>query len=253
MNILQSLLSNPITFSILHYSARPHFVELGLESNAYGCNQPLVRRSAWALVQSLAYPCSGELLPVREFGLPTDPIYCFIGEPTLKPCLASICAYILGSAWVEPDPTVRASMWIPLLTFLRGELPTSVCLFPQCHDFGFFEDVPEAWTLAANWNPARAVTDNRMRTISPTIEDDGDSSGSSEDGQVDQSYENHNEHNEPKQDEDTHSNKPQPSVDSWPYREFLQFLQLGCRGSPVQGYPTVVVILATIPPEVRLN
>ena len=36
------------------------------------------------------------------------------------------------------------------------------------------------------------------------------------------------------------------------YQEFLQFLELGCSGSPIQGYPTVVIILSTIPPSVRL-
>ena len=35
------------------------------------------------------------------------------------------------------------------------------------------------------------------------------------------------------------------------YVEFLQFLQLGCSGSPLQGYPTVMIILSTIPSSVR--
>lgn len=34
------------------------------------------------------------------------------------------------------------------------------------------------------------------------------------------------------------------------YDSFLRFLQLGCGGSPIQGYSTLVVILSTIPPEV---
>lgn len=34
------------------------------------------------------------------------------------------------------------------------------------------------------------------------------------------------------------------------YQEFLQFLELGCSGAPIQGYPTVVIILSTIPPSV---
>ena len=34
------------------------------------------------------------------------------------------------------------------------------------------------------------------------------------------------------------------------YTEFLQFLELGCSGSPTQGYPTVVIILSTIPQTV---
>lgn len=36
------------------------------------------------------------------------------------------------------------------------------------------------------------------------------------------------------------------------YDEFLQFLQLGCSGSPIQGYPTVVIIISTIPSSVSL-
>lgn len=48
----------------------------------------------------------------------------------------------------------------------------------------------------------------------------------------------------------------QPQIDSLPrhtaaYSEFLQFLELGCSGSPTQGYPTIVVILSTIPSSVR--
>lgn len=35
------------------------------------------------------------------------------------------------------------------------------------------------------------------------------------------------------------------------YDNFLRFLELGCGGSPSQGYPTLVVILSTIPNEVR--
>lgn len=34
------------------------------------------------------------------------------------------------------------------------------------------------------------------------------------------------------------------------YREFLQFLELGCAGSPISGYPTVLVALSTIPSSV---
>ena len=34
------------------------------------------------------------------------------------------------------------------------------------------------------------------------------------------------------------------------YQEFLRFLELGCFGSPSQGYPTIVIILSTIPSPV---
>ena len=48
----------------------------------------------------------------------------------------------------------------------------------------------------------------------------------------------------------TPSSLPQ-NQSSQVYREFLQFLQLGCSGSPLQGYPTVMIILSTIPSSVR--
>ena len=48
----------------------------------------------------------------------------------------------------------------------------------------------------------------------------------------------------------TSSSLPQKQA-SQAYLEFLQFLQLGCSGSPLQGYPTVMIILSTIPSSVR--
>ena len=35
------------------------------------------------------------------------------------------------------------------------------------------------------------------------------------------------------------------------FKEFLQFLELGCSGVPVQEYPTVVIVLSTMPSSVR--
>lgn len=37
------------------------------------------------------------------------------------------------------------------------------------------------------------------------------------------------------------------------FPQFLQFLELGCGGSPIQGYPTVVVILSTLPSSVSAS
>ncbi|KAJ2912917.1 hypothetical protein MD484_g7503, partial [Candolleomyces efflorescens] len=52
------------------------------------------------------------------------------------------------------------------------------------------------------------------------------------------------------ENEDDEDVKSKPTGVSAAYQEFLQFLQLGCSGSPVQGYPTVVVVLSTIPSTV---
>ncbi|KAG8943606.1 listerin E3 ubiquitin protein ligase 1 [Tulasnella sp. 424] len=47
------------------------------------------------------------------------------------------------------------------------------------------------------------------------------------------------------------SHQAPPSTNSnMAYTEFLDFLKLGCGGSPVQGYPVVLVALSTIPEEV---
>ena len=56
----------------------------------------------------------------------------------------------------------------------------------------------------------------------------------------------------------THTDSPEdgqagshPEGRSEAYNEFLQFLQLGCYGSPAQGYPVIVIVLSTIPITVR--
>ncbi|KAG8972288.1 hypothetical protein FRB90_010262, partial [Tulasnella sp. 427] len=41
-----------------------------------------------------------------------------------------------------------------------------------------------------------------------------------------------------------------PTARNVAYTEFLDFLKLGCGGSPVQGYPVVLIALSTIPEEI---
>jgi len=48
----------------------------------------------------------------------------------------------------------------------------------------------------------------------------------------------------------TYECPPETIKPSLAYQDFLQFLQLGCSGSPVEGYPTVVITLSTIPSSV---
>lgn len=80
----------------------------------------MVRRAAWAVVQSLAVPCRGMTIRnqprIRALYLrDTD-------EESLAPYLPYLCRYVLDAAWLEPDPNVRLSMWEPLLTFLTSTL-----------------------------------------------------------------------------------------------------------------------------------
>lgn len=41
---------------------------------------------------------------------------------------------------------------------------------------------------------------------------------------------------------------PQPR--SAAYAEFLHFLELGCSGSPADGYPSVLIVISTLPSSV---
>lgn len=59
------------------------------------------------------------------------------------------------------------------------------------------------------------------------------------------------------EDEEEDSEEPRPAANgstpkkSAAFSDLLQFLELGCAGMPVQGYPTVLIILTTIPTSVR--
>jgi hypothetical protein len=124
---------------------------------------------------------------------------------------------ILRSAWVELDSTVQAIMWQPLLMFLKR-----MYYLPFVHGLPHNSpEFPQSWTLDDNkkddeedsdYGP-EAESDSELRHVTKTI-----------------------------------TPQKQPSQ---AYLEFLRFLQLGC-SSPLQGYPTVVIIISTIPSSVRL-
>ena len=109
-------------------------------------------------------------------------------------------------------------MWQPLLVFLKGGFYafdlTTIHLYLSEH--------PNAWLFEA----------------------EGDKEDEDEDDESDH--------------DDDDAAKPPPSRPSTTaltspseaYTEFLQFLATGCSGSPTQGYPTVILILSTIPSSV---
>ncbi|PIL27721.1 hypothetical protein GSI_10874 [Ganoderma sinense ZZ0214-1] len=165
-------LTNPALWSSLYCGKTPPFVE----TESFGFEQPVVRRSAWSLLQTLVQKC----------------------KEHLDPLVSVLSGAVLRSAWVEIDPNVKGAMWQPLLVFLK--------------------DHPNAWTLEAE--------------AGREDEDESDS------------------------DDDEETPKPPskastlPSNPSQAYTEFLQFLATGCSGSPLQGYPTILIILSTIPSSV---
>ncbi|KAA1476143.1 hypothetical protein DENSPDRAFT_874439 [Dentipellis sp. KUC8613] len=121
-----------------------------------------------------------------------------------------LSAAVLRSAFVEPDPQVRGAMWQPLLTFLK--------------------DFPRAWEFELAFK----------------VEKEAESESESED-EDEESHENH----APPAEAQTETPTPSTAATtSMAYQEFLQFLELGCSGSPLQGYPTVVIILSTIPSSI---
>ncbi|CDO70174.1 hypothetical protein BN946_scf184774.g2 [Trametes cinnabarina] len=168
-----SPLGNHALWSSLYHGKTPPFVD----AESFGFGQPVVRKSAWGLLQTLLQRCRAHCA-------------------ALLPVLSSA---VLRSAWVEPDPLVRSAMWQPLLMFLK--------------------EYPNAWLVEAQADR----------------EEDGESDSGDSD------------------DEKGSSSRPAKDASNGPshaFTEFLQFLSTGCSGSPVQGYPTVLIILSTIPPSI---
>ncbi|PFH48098.1 hypothetical protein AMATHDRAFT_66268, partial [Amanita thiersii Skay4041] len=166
-------LSNPGIWSALSPTEACAFVEL----ESFGYAQPPVRRSAWALLQSLLR----------------------LSKEQLRPLISTLSSAVLRSAWIETDANVQSSMWQPLLMFLQ--------------------DYPTCWEL-------------ERRKKSGGLEFEGEESGS----------------------ESESADTPLSGGDGSPaaYKEFLLFLESGCAGSPLQGYPTILIILSTIPNSILL-
>ncbi|KZV76793.1 hypothetical protein PENSPDRAFT_645898 [Peniophora sp. CONT] len=128
-----------------------------------------------------------------------------------KTLLPLLSIAVLRSAFVEPDAQVRATMWRPWLTFLK--------------------EFPSAWEI-------EALEDRERDQQQLSDNDSGD------------------EDEDPSEDED--SKEPRPATNGSPsipktstaFSDLLQFLELGCAGAPVQGYPTVLIILTTIPTSI---
>lgn len=101
-----------------------------------------------------------------------------------------------------------------------------------------FVDHPTAWELEAKLDAAQS-------SPRPDGEHEHDED---EDGSDDEDEAHAEQSTQP-------PTQPEPQPDAPPHRskaysEFLQFLELGCSGSPTQGYPTIVIILSTIPSSV---
>ncbi|KAG6845000.1 hypothetical protein H0H87_001772 [Tephrocybe sp. NHM501043] len=169
---LVNFFNNPALWSSLYPVEQCPFVTI----ESFGHAQHNVRKSAWGLILAL-------------LSAPKTQV------ESLLPILS---VATLRSAWVDPDTTVHAVMWQPLLKFLK--------------------EFPGAWEIERSYDYSK--------------DENGDEDSDSETS-------------------DVAADKPSTSSPltkpATAYLEFLRFLELGCSGSPLQGYPTVVIILSTIP------
>ncbi|KAF9226338.1 hypothetical protein BS17DRAFT_807138 [Gyrodon lividus] len=218
-------LSSPAFWSTLHPGTALQEARLGSNEThqtcpfaavSFGQNQPQVRQAAWALIGCLVRRAQG---------------------PLPEPLSRMLSTAVLRSAWIETEVAVRAALGVPLLLFLRN--------------------YPHAWAVDAD-SAIGGYKNLEDAGIKNKEGDDSDSdsesdlesgSGSGSDGGSDDGKEFADAQDAPA--DLLHSQKlRKPPQSSQAYTEFLQFLELGCSGSPVEGYAMVLVVIAGIPESI---
>ncbi|KAK7439775.1 hypothetical protein VKT23_017349 [Stygiomarasmius scandens] len=206
-----SFFTNPALWSILHHASKPPF---SFDIEGFGSGQPIVRRTGWSFVASVLKAFRGKRAFIHFYST-FSRLECTQAANTayFNEILPIMSTAVLRSAFVEQDTAVQVAMWQPLLVFLK--------------------EVRDAWQLEMTFSAKQRQTEGREEEEEEENEDGEDG----EDGE-----------------EETTNAKGEKDIRrqlvSLAYLDFLQFLQLGCSGSPIQGYPTVVIILSTIPSEV---
>ena len=110
----------------------------------------------------------------------------------------------------------------------RGYVLARIFCRYQYQSTHYAADFPRTWEIDAAFDPQKA-------NQSGSDEEDDDSSGEEE------------------INAQTVPTQVSKDLRSPGFADFLQFLELGCGGSPLQGYPAVIVILSSIPPSVRVH
>ena len=94
--------------------------------------------------------------------------------------------------------------------------------------------------------PPKRVEGEGSGTAEESEEDEGDDEAEAEEESAEQEGEGTAARSELK----TSDSK---TLTSQAYQEFRQFLELGCMGMPVEGYPAIIIIVSTIPASVRIR
>ncbi|KAI0945042.1 hypothetical protein AcV7_001681 [Taiwanofungus camphoratus] len=144
------------------------------------------------------------------------------------------------------QPGLRSSAWSLLQTLLRtckGHLKTLLPVLSTAVLRSAWVE-PDANVRGTMWQPLLTFLRGfpqvwEMEALSEKDADDGEDSDSEDD-----------EDDERPTKTRTPTRGGLSTASSAAYREFLQFLELGCLGSPIQGYPAVLIILSTIPSSV---
>jgi hypothetical protein len=114
---------------------------------------------------------------------------------------------------------------------------------------------PQAWTIDSE-NAIGWYKDLQDVGVTEKEGDDSDSdaesdSGSGSESEKDDDDEEFADAQEDASAELSPAQQPKkPCHSSQAYTEFLQFLELACSGSPVEGYPMVLIVAAGIPESV---
>ncbi|KAI0056618.1 hypothetical protein BV25DRAFT_1995499 [Artomyces pyxidatus] len=181
-----------------------------------------------------------------------DDLLPVLSNPALWSALhhAEACPFVDVESFGFGQPAVRTAAWTLLQVLLqrwKAEMETLVPLLSVAilrsafvdpdtlvrkamlrPWLTFLKEFPRAWQIEAAFVPEKADEDDKSDTDS----DDEDGGETKEPAAHPSSS--------------TISTKPQIRA----YAEFLQYLELGCAGVPLDGYPTVVIILSTIPSSI---
>lgn len=117
---LFGMLSDRMFWSLLYPAPLPpwmHEDDLAVRGNAFGCLQPVLRRTAWSLLAPLIRKWTGAQ---RITPASTTKVTDLLPDRTSQ-LLPTLSSAILRSAWIEMDSNVHSAMWEPLLLFLTSE------------------------------------------------------------------------------------------------------------------------------------
>jgi E3 ubiquitin-protein ligase listerin len=210
------ILSDSRVWSSLSHAQQCSFADV----ESFGHAQPGVRSYAWTLLQTLLDNWPGTPSPLHSPDVTNQAGY----TDVIASLVPKLSVAILRSSFTEPSEQVRGTMWRPLLKSLKGTPCLSfVVSVTECP---CTTDLPRAWEIDASFE------------LYQTDESESDEEhGGSDAGE------------EPKIQP---ASAPVPKDRHSPgFANLLQFLELGCGGSPIQGYPAVVLVISSIPSSVR--